>query len=111
MVTLYHWDLPQVGAPPRACPGGRALRPPVTARLNSADAAGEIRRLAERQHGGLLPRLCQPVLRALRKQGQVLDHLQQPLGRLAPGGLLLLTAEWDLIFETVVVPVGRCGGL
>lgn len=111
MVTLYHWDLPQVGAPPRACPGSRGLHPPLTTPVNPADAAGELRRLAEHQHGRLLPRLRQPVLREVRGQSEVLDHLQQSLGTLAPGMLLPLVSERDLIFEAVVVPVGRRGGL
>ena len=48
--------------------------------LPSAGAAGEVRRLAECQHGELLQRLCQLVLRKVWKPGEVLDHLQQSVG-------------------------------
>lgn len=41
---------------------------------------GEIRRLAERQHGEPLQRLRQLMLWEIWKQGEVLDHLQQPVG-------------------------------
>lgn len=78
IVTLYHWDLPQVGS----------ARSAVTVKSDfltgscflHTGAAGEVRRLAERQHGELLQRLRQLVLRKIRKQSQVLDHLQQPVG-------------------------------
>lgn len=56
IVTLYHWDLPQVGA---ELTGPFAFKPEatrwiITAFFTSTGAAGEARRLAERQHGELL---------------------------------------------------------
>lgn len=54
IVTLYHWDLPQVGAQLRLSPGSCGLRLTLITSLNSTDAAGEIWRLAEHQHGQLL---------------------------------------------------------
>ena len=47
----------------------------------------------------------------VREQGQALGHLQQPLGRWAPGGPPTLTPGCRLMWDTLVLPVGGCGGL
>lgn len=58
------------------------------ATCHSAGAAGEVRRLAERQHGELLQRLRQPVLWEVWKQSEVLDHVQQSVGMSGWGGTM-----------------------
>lgn len=93
IITLYHWDLPQAGANLSKLTVFELVsvderqKVRIITCFNSTGAAGEVRRLAERQHGELLQRLCQLVLREVREQSEVLDHLQQPLGRSDPGGV------------------------
>lgn len=77
--------------------------------IHSAAPAGEVRRLAERQHGEPLQRLRQLVLRTIWKQSEVLDHLQQPVGTSGWGGtvrsLSCQQMQWlcCLVFQSIAV--------
>lgn len=80
----------------------------ILKRFYSPGPAGEVRWLAERQHGELLQRLCQPMLRKIWKQSEVLGHLQQSVGMLGCGEMVhslsceqMLCLTW--ILESIVL--------
>ena len=89
-----------------------ATEPSIT-QLHSAAPAGEVRRLAERQHGEPLQRLRQLVLRTIWKQSEVLDHLQQPLGTSGRRGTVRSLSCGQMYDWRVLscVSVHCCGGI